>query len=72
MTKEEIALQLTLARIPNLRQTTHADSYDDNVKYNKELGIQVASLYATIYQNLSCLDIQRPSLDESVAEIQTF
>ncbi|MEF2640781.1 MAG: hypothetical protein U0O04_00020 [Clostridia bacterium] len=72
MTKEEIALQLTLAKLPSLQKTMCTNSYDDNIEYNKELGIQVASLYTTIYQNLNCLDVQHPSLDESVSKIQTF
>ncbi len=54
MSKEEIALQLTLSRVNNLAKTTSANNYTEGENYNAELGKQIALLYNTIYHNLDC------------------
>lgn len=55
MTKEEIALQLTLSRIDRLCYTKNStiDPSSENEKFNIALGEQIATIYNTIYKNIN-------------------
>ena len=53
MSKEEIALQLTLQRLDCLQFTAHASSTnEDNSNFNKKLGEEIANIYNNVYNNL--------------------
>lgn len=53
MTKEEIALQLTLKKLDCLQFTTHTTSpSSDNAEFNKKLGEEIANIYNNVYKNL--------------------
>ena len=55
MTKEEIALQLTLAKLDCLQFTTYAAAASDtNTEFNKKLGEEIANIYNNVYNNLDC------------------
>lgn len=56
MTKSEIALQLALSRAEHVVSTKTYGTSESNAEYNKDLGIQLASLYNSIYDNLNCAD----------------
>lgn len=62
MSKEEIALQLTLSQITNLRPTVscYSSPCSENQKYNQALGEQIAEIYNSVYNNLDC---HKPAVD---------
>ncbi len=57
MSKEEIALQLTLKKLDCLQFTAHCSSPSLNADFNIKLGEEIASIYNTIYSNLKLDDI---------------
>ncbi len=56
MSKEEIALQLTLAKLNCLQFTIHSSSSTspDNNIFNQKLGEEIANIYNNVYNNLDC------------------
>ncbi|QXE19502.1 hypothetical protein [Clostridium sp. 001] len=54
MTKEEIALQLTLARLNELQPTRSSNTlnHDDNIAYNEEIANETVKMFNTIYNKL--------------------
>lgn len=53
MTKEEIALQLTLQKLDCLQFTTKtAPGCNTNTDFNKKLGEEIANIYNNVYKNL--------------------
>jgi hypothetical protein len=54
MTKEEIALQLTLARIDKLKPTEYssADKLQRNISYNEAIAEETVKLFNTIYSGI--------------------
>ncbi len=53
MSKEEIALQLTLPKLDCLQFTTSAScSSSNNSEFNKKLGEEIANIYNNVYKNL--------------------
>ena len=53
MSKEEIALQLTLKKLDCLQFTTHtASPSSNNLEFNKKLGEEIANIYNNVYKNL--------------------
>ena len=57
MSKEEIALQLTLKKLDCLQFTTYTSSNaSNNVDFNKKLGEEIANIYNNVYKNLKLDD----------------
>lgn len=58
MTKEEIALQLTLKKLDDLHPTTYCSASPDknNANFNEQLGVQIANIYNAVYKNLQLDD----------------
>lgn len=53
MSKEEIALQLTLQKLDCLQFTQHiSTSGDSNNIFNAKLGEEIANIYNNVYKNL--------------------
>lgn len=53
MSKEEIALQLTLKKLDCLQFTTHSStSLNENSNFNQKLGEEIANIYNSVYKNL--------------------
>ena len=71
MSKEEIALQLTLAKLDCLQFTTHVSSStsSENSKFNQALGEEIANIYNSVYNNLDCY---KPSNNDFVADTISF
>ena len=63
MTREEIALQLALSKMADLQPSVGCcdSANEQNSKYNKSLGEEIANLYNAIYNNLDCY---KPSKNE--------
>lgn len=69
MTREEIALQLTLKKLDDLQFTS--TPHENNSEFNKKLGEEIANIYNNVYKNLTCLDINPlNSIDSN--DIQVF
>lgn len=56
MSKEEIALQLTLSQINKLLPTVGCVSSpsSENANFNQALGEEIAHMYNAVYNNLDC------------------
>ena len=53
MSKEEIALQLTLPKLDCLQFTAHISSTNEgSLNFNKKLGEEIANIYNNVYNNL--------------------
>lgn len=54
LTKAEIALQLTLARLNELQSTKSSNTlnHDDNIVYNEEIANETVKMFNTIYSKL--------------------
>jgi len=63
--KEEIALQLTLARLDSLFATSkevieaHSQAKEINSYYNEQIAVETYKLFNTIYNNLDLKDCQK-------------
>lgn len=53
MSKEEIALQLTLQKLDCLQFTAQRSSFSENTNFNKKLGEEIANIYNSVYANLN-------------------
>lgn len=58
MTKEEIALQLTLARIDKIMHTKFSSSQDIdmNIDYNEMLANETVKMFNTIYNGIDVIN----------------
>lgn len=73
MTKEEIALQLTLAKLDCLQFTTYAAAASDtNTEFNKKLGEEIANIYNNVYNNLDCYKNTSAKLEDLINDVKTF
>lgn len=73
MTKEEIALQLTLSKLDCLQFTTHAAvAANTNVEFNKKLGEEIANIYNNVYNNLDCYKNTPTKLEDVINDVKTF
>lgn len=52
MTKEEIALQLTLARIGKLKNVAGSDSYEAAKDFNQTVADETAKLFNSIFHGI--------------------
>lgn len=69
MSKEEIALQLTLKKLDCLQFTAYRDNdVTKNANFNKKLGEEIANIYNSVYNNLVDFDNTSVKLEDIISD----